>query len=69
MCWVRGSEGAHTAGSQRHAGFVLLDWVQHAQGHCQLPSTVRYDGKGQQAAVRLLTVVGQDVLIGAETQS
>lgn len=37
----------YTAGSERHAIFVLLVWVEHAQGHCQLPFAVRYDGKGQ----------------------
>lgn len=59
----------HTAGSERHAIFVLLIRVQHAQGHCQLPFTVRYDGKGQRAASRLLTVVGQDVLVSTKTQA
>lgn len=54
---------SHTAGSKGHAIFVLLIWVQHAQGDCQLPFAVRYDGKGQRAAGRLLTVVGHDVLV------
>ena len=40
-------EDAYTAGSERHAVIVLLLWVQHAQGYCQLPFAVCYDGKGQ----------------------
>lgn len=61
--------GSYAAGCERHAVFVLLIGVQHAQGHCQLSSAVRYDGKGQRAASRLFTVVRQDVLVSAETQA
>lgn len=53
----------YTAGREGHAVFVLLIWVQHAEGYCQLLFAVRYDGKGQLAAHRLFTVVRQDVLI------
>lgn len=66
MCG-RECKDTYTAGSERHAIFVLLVWVQHAQGHCQLPLIVRYDGKGQRGAGRLLTVVRQDVLVSTET--
>ena len=52
----------YTAGSERHAIFVLLIGVQHAQSHCQLPFAVSYDGKGQRGGGRILTVVCQDVL-------
>lgn len=62
-------EDSYTAGSKRQAIFVLLIWVQHAQGHCQLAFTVRYNGKGQRAASRLLTVVCQDILVSTETQA
>lgn len=60
-------EHSYTAGSERHAVFVLLVGVQHAQGHRQVPFKVGYDGKGQRGD-RLLTVVRQDVLVGPETQ-
>ena len=59
----------YTAGSDWHALVVLLIGVQHAQGHCQLPFTVRYDGIGQRGARGLLAVVGQDVLVSTETQA
>lgn len=52
-----------TACCERHAVLVLLLRVQHAQGHRQLPPSVRYDGEGQLAALALLTVVCQDVLV------
>lgn len=60
---------SYTARSERHAVFVLLVCVQHAQGDSQLPFTVRYDGEGQRAASGLLTVVCQDVLVSTETQT
>lgn len=56
-------EDAHTASSDWQAIIVLLVRVQHAQGNCQLPFTVRYDGIGQRAAGRILTVICQDVLV------
>lgn len=52
-----------TAGRERQAILVLLLGVQHAQGHCQLPFAVRYDGKGQLATLAILAVVCQDVLV------
>lgn len=55
-----------TAGCEWHAILVLLIRVQHAQGHCQLPFTVRYDGKGQLAALAILAVVCQDVLVSRD---
>lgn len=58
--------GTCTAGCERHAVLVLLIGVQHAQGHRQLPSAVRYDGKGQLAAPALFAVVRQDVLVSIQ---
>lgn len=56
-----------TAGRERQAVLVLLLGVQHAQGHRQLPFAVRYDGKGQLAALAVLAVVCQDVLVSRGT--
>lgn len=58
-----------TAGCERHPILVLLLRVQHAQGHCQLPVSVRYDGEGQLAALAVLAVVRQDVLVSRETRT
>lgn len=58
---------AYTASCEGQAVFVPLVWVQHAQGYCQLPVTVCYDGIGQGTAARLITVVRQDVLVSSES--
>lgn len=70
LTWLKTTCGcdAHAASSDRHAVFVLLDGVQHAQSDCQLPLAVCNDGVWKLAALILLIVVSQDVLVREETR-